>query len=556
VTAIVELDGVSVTYRASDEPALTDASLRIAPGETLLVAGPSGCGKSTLLRLLNGLVPRAYRAEVTGSVRIDGRDASGLAIREISETVGTLLQDPAKQVVGHTVLAEIAFGLENRGVPPREIRERALRVATDLGIERLLPRAPHELSGGQLQLVAFAGILVLEPRVIVIDEPLANLDPDAADVLLGAVRRYVDGGGAAILVEHRVDEALALDPDRVLYLENGRVVYHGDTAGFLRVASPEAVKLPFAALLARDDLAEPDADDRTAIPSDPAGVPRIRFEHADLGYGGEPIVRAVDAQFEPGERVAVLGRNGAGKSTLMSAAVGLVEPSAGRVLLDGVDVADLGARRLVRTCGYLFQNPGQALFSETVAEELAFGPRNLGVAPERIREISDLVLRIVALDDVPGILERPPRTLSFGQQRRLAVALALTLEPGTLILDEPTAGQDLRSSTHFLDAVWGIRSIDSVYFITHDVDMALSRADRIVVVDAGGIVADATPGEIVADRALWHAPGEDAGPRAVLRETDYVRAARAHAPSSGPLPGAIRLARAVSSARLPVPPHD
>ncbi|WP_159856169.1 ABC transporter ATP-binding protein [Rathayibacter sp. VKM Ac-2754] len=542
MTELLRLENVGVTYRNAQQPSLVDATFSVASGEIVLVAGPSGCGKSTLLRVLNGLVPRSYRAEVTGRIEVEGREATPLALRDISEVVGTLLQDPAKQVVGHSVLAEIAFGLENRGTAPAEIRERAHRVAERLGLTPLLRTPPHELSGGQLQLVAFAGILVLEPRVIVIDEPLANLDPDAADVLLRAVRAYVDGGGAAVIVEHRVDEVLALDPDRVVYLEEGRVVYSGDVAGFLEVASAESVKLPFSALLARD---HGDEDTSVEVPTSvPGEIARLHFEGAELGYGARTVVAAVDRRFEAGERVAILGRNGAGKSTLMRAAVGLVTPRRGRVLIDARPVHELSAAELVSTCGYLFQNPGQALFSESVEAELAFGPRNLGVPEEEIPAIADAALRAVSLHDVPDIMKRPPRTLSFGQQRRLAVALALTLRPRTLILDEPTAGQDERSSRHFLDAVWAIDGIDSVYFITHDVDMALARADRIVVVDGGGIIADATPAEIVHDAALWHVPGAEAEqPRAVLRETDFVRAARRHGPPSGRLPRPLDLAR-------------
>lgn len=549
MSAVIQLENVSVTYRSATQPSLIDASFAVHPGQVVLVAGPSGCGKSTLLRVINGLVPRSYRAEVTGTVTVAGENAAELAIRTISETVGTLLQDPVKQVVGHTVLAEIAFGLENRGVAPAEILERAHRVAARLGIEALLPRAPHELSGGQLQLVAFAGILVLEPRLIVVDEPLANLDPDAADTLLAAIRDYVDQGGAAVIVEHRVDEALSLGPDSVLYLEDGAVQYWGDVAGFLEIASPTSVKLPFAALLAKRDLPIGTEEEWAERPVMNADAPsRIHFEDADLGYGGTPIVSGVDRRFEAGQRIAVLGRNGAGKTTLMRAAVGLVEPSRGRVLLDAVAVGDLSAKQLVATCGYLFQNPSQALFSETVGAELAFGPRNLGATEAEIADISSAALRAVALDSEPDIMQRPPRTLSFGQQRRLAVALALTLQPKTLILDEPTAGQDERSATHFLDAVWRIEGIDSIYFITHDIDMALSRADRVVVVDNGGIVADAPPAEIVHARHLWHSPGEPAPDRgAVLRETDFVRAVRSHAPETGELPDAIRLALRLQS---------
>ncbi|WEO76318.1 ABC transporter ATP-binding protein [Cryobacterium sp. SO2] len=551
MSALVELNRVSVTYRSASRPALIDASLSIEPGEIVLVAGPSGCGKSTLLRVVNGLVPRSYRAEVSGSIQVNGQDSAEFTLRTISETVGTLLQNPAKQVVGHSVLAELAFGLENRGVRPAEILSRAHAVARRLGIENLLETAPHELSGGQLQLVAFAGILILEPALIIVDEPLANLDPDASHRLLGAVREYVRGGGAALIVEHRVDEIVELAPDRVLYLDEGATLYSGDLAGFLAVASPQAVKLPFRTLVDRH-RSEPDGQPVLAEPDcATAGAARLEFVDAHLGYGSTTILSAVTTRLHAGERVAILGHNGAGKSTLLRAAVGLVDPLAGQVLLENVPVETLGAKELVGICGYLFQNPAQALFSDTVSAELAFGPKNLGRSEAEIAEISRIALEAVLLHEEPDILARPPRTLSFGQQRRLAVALALTLQPRTLILDEPTAGQDERSATHFLDAIWDLPGIDSIYFITHDIDMALSRADRVIVVSDGCIVADDTPAAIVHHTGLWHATtvGATAG---VLRETDYVRAAREHGPRTGRMPRAWDLARQVAGAP-PVP---
>ena len=562
MTALIELQEVSVTYRSASVPSLQDVSVSIEAGEIVLVAGPSGCGKSTLLRVINGLVPRSYRAEVSGAVHIAGADATDLSIRTIAATVGTLLQNPAKQVVGTSVLAELAFGLENHGVAPTEILRRASAVASRLGIEHLLDSAPHELSGGQLQMVAFAGILILEPAVIVVDEPLANLDPDAADRLLGAVKEYVREGGAAIIVEHRVDEVVGLDPDRVLYLEDGETVYYGDLAGFLAVASHSSVKLPFDTLVARHRSA-PDGLVSAEI-EEPAssGLSRLEFVDADLGYDGITVMDGVTARMHAGERIAVLGHNGAGKTTLLRAAVGLVQPQRGQVLLDDVSVASLGAKDLVSICGYLFQNPAQALFSATVGEELAFGPRNVGHAADEIAAISAVALEAVLLDGVQDILARVPRTLSFGQQRRLAVALALTLQPRTLILDEPTAGQDERSATHFLDAIWQLDGIDSIYFITHDIDMALSRADRVVVVHDGRIIADATPAEIVHDLSLWHAPSSDTAPSSntaplgVLRETDFIRAARSRIPAVGRIPRPFDLARTVAQTQLAHPRLD
>src|SRR5258706_979105 len=248
---IVEIEALTFRYRRATEPALIDLDLTVDSGEVLLVAGPSGCGKSTLIRAINGLIPHAYPGELTGTVRVAGALTTEQRIRDISVHVGTVLQDPARQIVGATVEAEVAFGPENLGTPRSEIRERIAQVAKAAGIEDLLGRETAALSGGQRQLLAMAGILMLRPRLYVVDEPLANLDPLTAARLLGTLRRLADEGHAVVIVEHRVEEALELRPDQVLYLEDGRTRYLGPPAGFVEIADPDAVKLPFDVVLAR-----------------------------------------------------------------------------------------------------------------------------------------------------------------------------------------------------------------------------------------------------------------------------------------------------------------
>ncbi|MFE0150632.1 ABC transporter ATP-binding protein [Nonomuraea sp. NPDC059007] len=517
---IVDVRDATVRYRSTGQQVLHGVDLAVERGDFVLVAGPSGCGKSTLLRLLNGLVPHAYRAEVTGRVEIGGRPALEQSIRQLSTVVGTLLQDPAKQIVGTTVATELAFGPENLGLPRAEIRARTDEVAARVGIAHLLARPTHELSGGELQMVAFAGVLVMRPDVVVVDEPLANLDPDAGRRLLGALRRFVDDGGAAVVVEHRVEELLEFGPEKALYLEEGRIRYSGDISGFLRQAPVAHVKLPFETLVARaaelPSLPEPARPART-------GPSRLAYKNVSLGYGSRTVLHDTDLDLKADERVAVLGRNGAGKSTLLRAAVRLLEPTGGEILVDGEPVGERDTLSLATTFGYVFQNPGQALFSATVQEELAFGPRNLGQDPEQIAEVSREALATMLLDREPGIMSRPPHTLSHGQQRRLTVALALAMRPRTLVLDEPTAGQDLRTTTTFMDRV--LDGVQSVYFITHDVDLALTRADRIVIVDGGRVVADAAPAELAHDERLWTGSG--------LRETSLVRAVRDLLPGKG-----------------------
>ena len=521
---LLEIEGLTFRYRRASEPAIRDLTLTVERGEVLLVAGPSGCGKSTLIRAINGLIPHSYSGELSGSVRIDGRPTTDLRLRDIALTVGTVLQDPAKQIVGATVEAELAFGPENLGVPREEIIDRIGGVMDRAGIGNLAGRETFALSGGERQLLAVGGILMLRPTLYVVDEPLANLDPATAGRLLGMLRALADDGAAIVIVEHRVEEALDLMPDRVLYLDSGINQYLGPVDGFLRIADPHAVKLPFDVVLdrAREDARSNGAE---AAPADAAessggihddGPPRLAFRDVHAGYGDRPVLRGINASFRRRETVAVLGPNGSGKTTLFRTAMRLLEPTSGTIEVDGSPIATKTVSQLATVFGYVFQSPSQMLFARTVREELAFGPRNLGRDPATFDTIIDEALGRTALADLEGIRERAPLTLSFGQQKRLALAIALCLQPPTLILDEPSAGQDHRTANGFLAAVSSIPGLESLYLITHDVDLALTHADRILLMRDGELVADGPPTDVIADQEQWVACN--------LRPTSLLRA--------------------------------
>ena len=503
---LVAVDDLTFRYRRASEPAIIDISLRIDPGEVLLVAGPSGCGKSTLIRAINGLIPHAYPGAMSGSVRVNGVPTTELRLRDISRVIGTLLQDPAKQIVGATVESELAFGPENLGVTPDAIRQRIGEVMAETEIGHLAGRETAALSGGERQLLAMAGALMARPACYVVDEPLANLDPATANQLLRMLRRMADAGHAVIIVEHRVEEALALRPGRVLAMAGGHVEYLGGVDGFLGVADVEAVKLPFEIVLAR----EREGRDRMATANPPElerrpnpGPPRLTFEDVEVSLDSRAVLRGVNASLGARETIAVLGPNGSGKTTLFRTAMQLVRPDSGRVLIDGRDVSGTPIAELARSIGYVFQSPSQMLFARTVREELLFGPRNLGLPIDDADELALAALRRTGLAEEEAILDRPPLTLSFGQQKRLALAIGLTLQPRTLILDEPSAGQDHRTSAAFMAAVDAIPGLESLYFITHDVDLALSHADRILVLRDGRVVADGPPAAVVEDEDRW-----------------------------------------------------
>jgi energy-coupling factor transporter ATP-binding protein EcfA2 len=541
--ALLEIDNLTFRYRRASEPAIRDLSLTIDRGEVLLVAGPSGCGKSTLIRAINGLIPHAYPGELGGTVRIDGRATVDLRLRDIALTVGTVLQDPAKQIVGATVEAELAFGPENLGIPRAEILGRIGRVMDRSGIAGLVGRE-----------TAAAGILMMEPVLYVVDEPLANLDPATAVRLLRLLRELADEGNAVVIVEHRVEEALELQPDRVLYLDAGRERFLGPTEAFLQIADPEDVKLPFQVVLDRfrgvavvdpghngaSTANEGISNDALIIDRDGRStdaVARLEYREVRAGYGDHEVLRGISATLGPREIVAVLGPNGSGKTTLFRTAMRLLEPTAGTIEVDGTPIATRTVPQLATVFGYVFQSPSQMLFARTVRDELLFGPRNLGRDPAGFDAILDDVLRRTSLADLEDIRDRAPLTLSFGQQKRLALAIALSLRPPTLILDEPSAGQDHRTANRFLAEVTSIPGLESIYLITHDVDLALTHADRILLMRDGELVADGPPTDVIADEELWIACN--------LRPTSLLRANAQWRRGSGRLLESESLARLI-----------
>jgi energy-coupling factor transport system ATP-binding protein len=539
---LVEVDGLTFRYRRATEPAIRDVSLTVSSGEVVLVAGPSGCGKSTLIRAINGLIPHAYSGELAGSVTIDGQSTADLKLRDLARTIGTVLQDPAKQIVGATVEAELAFGPENLGVLREEIRERIREVAEQTGIQRLLGRETSALSGGERQLLAVAGILMLRPRLLVVDEPLANLDPATAERLLALLRTLADEGSAIVIVEHRVEESLDLRPDRVLYLEAGETRYLGAVDGFLEIADPESVKLPFDVVARRVAAGSPDeipppttlAEHRDGTSDAP---PRLEYRGVTAAIAETEILHGVDASLGPAETVAVLGPNGSGKTTMFRTAMRLLDITGGAVLVDGASIAGKRTTDLVETFGYVFQSPSQMLFARTVLDELLFGPRMLGRDPVTFDELVDDALRRTSLADLEDVRERPPLAMSFGQQKRLALAIALTIRPRTLILDEPSAGQDHRTAQAFMREVTAIPALESLYFVTHDVDLALTHADRILLFREGRVVADGSPMEVIADSARWRACD--------LRVTSLMEANARYGSATGKFLDADTLARRV-----------
>jgi energy-coupling factor transporter ATP-binding protein EcfA2 len=496
-TPALEVSNLSFRYQRREEFALQDLSFNVQSGEVLLIAGASGCGKTTLMRCINGLIPRTYHGDLSGEIRIFGKSATEMQMPELSQQVGTILQDPERQIVGSYVLNEAAFGLENLGMPREEILSRVDETLQFLGISHLRDRETFSISGGEKQKVALAGVLSMQPRILLLDEPLASLDPMSSREALLFFRWLADQGIAILIVEHRVEDVLTIHPENVLYLETGNQQYYGEVDGLLQVVDYHKLKLPAPTIYERAKNEIPPIFN-PLLHTMHEQPPLISFE--DIHFQYDPLLPEVlhDINFKvfPGDVIAILGHNGAGKTTLVKHALGLLKPTQGRVLLEGKDTKKITIAQAARTVGYVFQSPTQMLFAPSVSEELEFGPRNLHFPLEMIKQNVDWAIHTVHLESE---LHTPPLALSFGQQKRISIAAVLAMRSRILMMDEPTAGQDYWNYLAFMDSILQMPGFDAILFITHDVDLAVIYANRIVLIYDGTIIADGSPNEVLAD---------------------------------------------------------
>ncbi len=501
------VENLSFRYRDRFGAAINNISFSAKKGELLLLAGASGCGKTTLIRCINGLIPRSYKGELSGKVLVCGQDTNGMPLSRISQLVGTVLQDPERQILGTKVINEVAFGLENMALARAEIIRRADEALAYLNISALRNRETFNLSGGEKQKVALAGVLAMRPSVLLLDEPLASLDPASALETLAMVRRLVDQGLTVLMVEHRVEDVLKIKPDRVMFMSDGEIRYLGDANGLMNAVDYREVKLPAKMIASRAASDPAPAEIRFLSASQANGEsdskPLVRFENVTFGYESErEVLHGISLDIKKGDVIAVLGPNGAGKTTFVKHAIGLLKPKAGQVLVNGKNTQEASVAEIASTLGYVFQSPSHMLFAPTVREELAFGPKNLKHSPEAIERQVKESLEIVNLSEKEN---DAPLSLSFGQQKRVSIAAILAMRSKILVMDEPTAGQDYKNYMGFMDAILQLPGFEAILFITHDVDMAVIYANRIILVADGAVQADGKPEDVLKDYGLLKA---------------------------------------------------
>ena len=526
---LLEFNNFGFQYNAQSTPTLFNINFKLRRGERVLIAGPSGCGKSTLVHCINGLIPFSYKGEMSGSLKLTGRETRDLSLFEISKTVGTVLQDSDAQFVGMTVAEDIAFALENDCVGEPDLHNRVREVAKMVDIDGFLTHAPGELSGGQKQRVSVAGVLVDDVDILIFDEPLANLDPATGKQAIELIDRMQEETGAAvIIVEHRLEDVLHRSVDRVVLMSEGSIradmsvdeLLSGTMLTECGIREPLYITaLKYAGVEISPDkkpasirTVRLDDTDRKLVrdwyvnavnvkkesPADEIlGIDKLDFTYET---GKVHALRDISVSIKKGEMTAVVGTNGAGKSTFAKVICGFEKESGGTVYYKGDDIKDLSIKERAGNIGYVMQNPNQMISKVFIYDEVAMGLRARGASEERIAQQAEKALKICGLW---RMRKWPVSALSYGQKKRLTIASILTLEPEMIILDEPTAGQDYAHYTEIMEFLARLnRQGMTVLMVTHDMHLMLEYADRAIVFSHGRIIADDKCYNILTDEKI------------------------------------------------------
>lgn len=488
---MIHVERLQVRYGATE--VLRGLSLHVEAGELLLLTGPTGCGKSTLAYCLNGLIPHTFPTQVQGRVVVGGLDVRHHPVPRLAQEAGLVLQLPETQLFNLRVEEEVAFGPRNLGLSGEEVQRR-VRWALDVaGLADDRERRVTSLSGGEKQRLVIASVLAMRPRVLVLDEPLSNLDAAGTRSVLETLDRLRRQGAAIVVIEHKTPW-VAPWADRIAVMDAGQIVWQGtpqEAAGQGALLESLGVRAPFST--GEEELAP-----RPAVLAPDAGEPAVLLEEVRFRYGQRPLLEGVSLALPQGAFAALVGPNGAGKSTLARIVAGLLRPDAGSVRLArrrwgpasrlgriGGWLRALGGRERLawgQEVGLLLQNPLEQLFCDTVEEEVAFGPANYGQA------VDGQVDRVLAGTGLAGLRHRPVVTLSAGEKQRLALAAIVALSPPLLILDEPTLGQDWGHLCRLMDIVEALnRRGSTVLLISHDLDMVRRYARRLFYLEEGRV---------------------------------------------------------------------
>ena len=518
---------LSFTYTGNEEKSLKDVSFKVDKGSILLVTGAAGAGKTTLCRCINGLIPHFFGGKMDGEVIVKGYSTRKYDIGFFSSFIGFLFQDPSSQLIAPTVLDEVAFGPENLGLTRDEILKKVKYALKMVRLEGCEDRSPHSLSGGEQQACALASIIAMDPQIYVLDEPTSNLDPIGTLNMFRLIRKLVEEERrTTILVEHKLSEALPI-ADYMIVLGGGEIKLFGkprkildNVEGLRRIG----LKIPHIVLIADYLRKKGISISRMPITLEEgvailrkvlekkSPLPAININEKSYVKRGKSIIkvedlwhiympmnieaiRSINLEIYENEFIAIIGQNGSGKTTLVKHFNGLLKPTKGKVYVYGIDTDNAEIADLSKRVGYVFQNPDNQLFSKTVREELAFGPKNLGIKKEetdkRIEEVS-------ANLGLENYLNKNPMSLSKGERQKVAVASVLTMKPDVLIVDEPTTGQDYKTARDMMEFYKRLHEEGkTIIVVTHDIDLVAEYSQRIIVMWKGKILLEGNPKKVL-----------------------------------------------------------
>lgn len=543
---LIKFENFTFKYKSQQEPTLKNINFKARKGEKIVIIGPSGSGKSTMAKAINSQIPNTFVGDIKGKVTILDKDIENSSIFDISLLVGSVLQDTDGQFVGLTVLEDIAFSLENDNVCQEKMIEIVKMWANNLSIVSLLDHKPNKISGGQKQRVSLAGVLVSETPILLLDEPLANLDPASGLATMRLVdelnKKY---NYTVIVIEHRLEEALNLNPDRILVVNEGEILKDDSPSAILKsdildkigVRKPLYINaLEYAAIdLSRiqnlgsfdnitlskndKDMLKSWADKINIIDSSYKKEAILKVKDLSFAYDGyNPILKDVNFTINKGDVLSIVGQNGAGKSTLAKLLCGFLRPSRGQILLNDTDTKNLSIKQIAEKIGYVLQNPNAMISKTNVSEEVGFGLKLRGASKEEIDFKTEKVLKICGLFPFRNW---PISALSYGQKRRVSIASILILNPEILILDEPTSGQDYRHYTEIMEFIHKLNKDYNltILMISHDMHLIQEYTQRSLVFAETGLLADTSPKTLFSDVDLLE--------KASLAETSLSKLARA-----------------------------
>ncbi|WP_439147992.1 ABC transporter ATP-binding protein [Vibrio sp.] len=524
----IAFSNFSFRYESLDKSTLKNINLRIEKGEKIVIIGPSGSGKSTLGQCLNGLIPHAIKGEVTGALEINGNSISEFSMHDYTEQVGTVLQDTDSQFVGLSIGEDIAFALENQLMSNIDMYPLVKSTAKMVDLADMLERSPHDLSGGQKQRVSLAGILVDDVDILLFDEPLASLDPNTSKATIEIIDQlHKETNKTIVIIEHRLEDVLHRDIDRVILMERGEIVADMtpdeilasellDKHGIREPLYLSALKAAKAPLTSEDKLSNLKALDYKRFRPSLQGwfaerpeplaekqyTPLLEVHGLTYSYDGEKnALEDVSFKIGKGEFVSILGKNGSGKSTITKIVMGVIDADSGSSYLNGEDLSELSIFERSQKVGVVMQNPNHMISHHMIFDEIAFGLRNRGVAEDQIKEKVENVLELCGLNK---FRHWPIEALSYGQKKRVTIASILVLEPELLILDEPTAGQDYRNYTSMLAFIQKLnRDLGiTVVIISHDMHLVLEYTTRSIVIADSKLIANAAMTEVFSQPSL------------------------------------------------------